>query len=105
MSKQSPFYKTGISRSPLNTHKPGHSPEMIKAKAPIDPDRTQVKYEKPGMHEATQNVQNKQDKRTQILIDRKIKKANKKSTRKQKQEIRQEARNQRKSIRKNNTIL
>ena len=46
MSKQSPFYKTGISRSPLNTHKPGHSPKMIKSQAPIDPERTKVKWGK-----------------------------------------------------------
>ena len=46
MEKQSPFYKTGISRSPLNTHKPGHSPKMIKSQAPIDPERTKVTYDK-----------------------------------------------------------
>ncbi len=46
MSKQSPFYKTGISRSPLNTHKPGHLPEMIKSKAPSYPGKTEVTYDK-----------------------------------------------------------
>jgi len=66
MSKQSPFYKTGISRSPLNTHKPGHSPEMIKSKPPIDPERTKVTYDKKKVKVNTKS-DNKKHKKIKIL--------------------------------------
>ena len=124
MAKQSPFYKTGISRSPLNTHhiqeqaprhspSPRHSPtpKMIKSKTPIDPGKTQVTYDKKTVEwnsnsneltvDPVQKVQNKQDLRTQKLIDRKIKKISKKFTKNKKREIKQKGRENRRNIRKN----
>ena len=131
-----PFYKTGVSKSPFEMHEPGHIEKLRPTQNSIGPKPKRPKassVNEVGSHmgdtginlganqswqgelkssqstkplsEGVQKVKDRQDFRTQILIDRKIKKANKKSTRKQKQEIRQEARNQRKSIRKNNTIL
>jgi|10_taG_2_1085330.scaffolds.fasta_scaffold03779_1 hypothetical protein len=60
MSKQSPFYKTGISRSPLNTHKPGHRPSIINTPDPttltqkkVDKARGLMKSFSGGKYQAT----------------------------------------------------
>tara|TARA_R100000781_G_scaffold71123_1_gene44574 strand:+ start:275 stop:415 length:141 start_codon:yes stop_codon:yes gene_type:complete len=46
MKKQSPFYKTGIAKSPLNTHVPGHKErygtrDRVKDKAKRDKNNQQ----------------------------------------------------------------
>ena len=47
MEKQSPFYKTGISRSPLNIHKPGHSLRMGRRTSIINtPNPTRLTQDK-----------------------------------------------------------
>jgi len=60
MAKQSPFYKTGISRSPLNTHKPGHKPSIINTPDPttltqdkVDKARALMKNFSGGKYQAT----------------------------------------------------
>ena len=60
MAKQSPFYKTGISRSPLNTHKQGHRPSIINTPDPttlpqwkVDKARGLTKGFSGGKYQAT----------------------------------------------------
>ena len=99
MKKSSPFYKTGISRSPFNAHEPGHEVEGLPSPTSIpkglEPKPIKGLEPKPMKQEpqssAVERVKSRQDRRTNRLLERKAI-----------QEVRKEARHERREIRQNN---